>query len=301
MIPAIGGRQGVLTDCDSEDEWRKRILAVLLSAPEGVLLDNVVKITSHHLAALFTTGHFKDRILGVSRIVDLPVDMPWVATGNNPELGYDLIRRICAIRLDAKMPDPTKRTGFRHTLPEWAIENRSSLVWAALTLIQHWVAQGKPAWTGQPVASFERWSRVMGGILQASGIEGFGTNEATFRRERNVRGNAWLGLAREWWTRHEDERVSSKDVWALVEELGIDADLGLYESRVRDPHIAFGLSLRAQRGRQFRWVTEGGSVEVRIETPEGPPVKKPYRLRLIDLVTVDEEERGPDGRPSWPR
>ena len=108
MIPAIGGRQGVLTDCDSEDEWRKRILAVLLAAPESILLDNVVKITSHHLAALFTSGHFKDRVLGISRIVDLPADMPWVATGVNPELGYDLVRRICAIRLDAKMPDPTK-------------------------------------------------------------------------------------------------------------------------------------------------------------------------------------------------
>jgi len=300
MIPAIGGRQGVLTDCDSEDEWRKRILAILLSAPEGVLLDNVVKITSHHLAALFTTGHFKDRVLGVSRMVDLPVDMPWVATGNNPELGYDLVRRICAIRLDAKMPDPTKRTGFRHTLPEWAIENRSSLVWAALTLIQHWVAQGQPAWTGRPVASFERWSRVMGGILEAAGIQGFGTNEATFRRERNVRGNAWHALVREWWARFKDEHVSSADIFALAVELGVDGDLGLHDSRVREPRIAFGLTLRAQRGRQFRWVEGKRDVEVRIEAPEGASVKKPHCLQvvtggLLPLSTGDQSV-GPSGR-----
>src|SRR5262249_40594920 len=147
--PALGGRQGVMTDCDDEDEWRKRIFATLLAAPEAVLLDNVVKITSHHLAALFTSGHFKDRMLGMSRMVDLPVDMPWVATGVSPEIGYDTVRRICAIRLDARMPDPTTRT-FKHELPAWAIENRRSLVWAALTLIQHWVSTGQPMWKSKP-------------------------------------------------------------------------------------------------------------------------------------------------------
>ena len=55
MIPALGGRQAVITDCNDEDEWRKRIFATLLAAPEAVLLDNVVKITSHQLAALFTS------------------------------------------------------------------------------------------------------------------------------------------------------------------------------------------------------------------------------------------------------
>jgi hypothetical protein len=290
MIPALGGRQAVITDCNDEDEWRKRIFATLLAAPEAVLLDNVVKITSHHLAALFTTKRFKDRMLGISRMVDLPVDMPWVATGNNPEIGYDIVRRICAIRLDAKMPDPTKRTGFRHRLPEWAIENRASLVWAALTLIQHWVAQGRPAWNGRPVASFERWSRVMGGILQAAEIPGFGTNEATFRRERNVRGNAWQAVVREWWDRFKQQQVSSADVWGLVVGLGVDGDLGLHDSRVRDPRVAFGLALRAQRGRQFRWAPSEltPEVEVRIEAPEDAPAKKPYCLYPITSTSTDD-------------
>lgn len=283
LIPALGGRQAVLTDCNDEDEWRKRICAILLSAPEAVLLDNVVKIASHQLAALFTTGTFKDRLLGSTRMLTLPADMPWVATGNNPEIGYDLVRRICAIRLDAKMPDPTTRTGFKHALPEWAIENRSTLVWAALTLIQHWVAQGRPTWTGQPIASFEQWSRVMGGILEAAGIEGFGTNTATFRRERNVRGNAWHSVVREWWATFADHDVSGGDIWGLVGALGVDGDLGLHDGRIRDARVAFGLALRAQRGRQFRWTDgpERKDVEVRIETPEGATTRRPYRLELV--------------------
>ena len=291
MIPALGGRQAVITDCNDEDEWRKRIFAMLLAAPEAVLLDNVVKINSHHLAALFTTKRFKDRMLGMSRMVDLPVDMPWVATGNNPEIGHDLIRRICAIRLDARMPDPTKRTGFKHPLPEWAIENRSSLVWAALTLIQHWVAQGRPEWKGQPVASFERWSRVMGGILDSAGVAGFGTNEATFRRERNVRGNAWQAVVREWWAVHKKDCVGSGDIWLLVQRLEVDGDLGLHDGRIRDLRVAFGLALRAQRGRQFRWIEASGEeVEVRIEAPEGAPAKKPFQLADIGEQARKGEE-----------
>ncbi len=301
MIPALGGRQSVITDCNDEDEWRKRIFATLLSAPEAVLLDNVVKITSHHLAALFTTKRFKDRMLGISRMVDLPVDMPWVATGNNPEIGYDIVRRICAIRLDAKMPDPTKRTGFRHQLPEWAIENRASLVWAALTLIQHWVAQGRPAWKGQPVASFERWSRVMGGILQAAGIPGFGTNESTFRRERNVRGNAWQLVVCEWWERFKDNHVSGGQVWGLTLDLGVDGDLGLHDGRIRDPRVAFGLALRAQRGRQFRWMDGGYPVEVRIEAPEDAPARKPYCLYPVTVETVQEIPRPGSGLWDGPK
>jgi hypothetical protein len=161
-------------------------------------------------------------MLGSSRMVDLPVEMPWVATGNNPQIGCDLVRRICAIRLDAQMPDPTNRTGFRHALPQWAIEERSSLVWAALTLIQHWVAQGQPTWKGPAVASFEQWSRVMGGILEAAEIDGFGSNAATFRRERNVRGNAWQALVREWWERFGAKNVSSHEIWALAFDLAIE-------------------------------------------------------------------------------
>ena len=132
----------------------------------------------------------------------------------------------------------------------------------------------------------------MGGILQAAGIEGFGTNEATFRRERNVRGNAWLALVQEWWTRFKADQVGSADIWALTMELGVDGDLGLHDSRVKDARVAFGLTLRAQRGRQFRWIEGRKELEVRIEMPEGAPVRKPYQLCVVDLVTTTEQGDG---------
>jgi hypothetical protein len=287
MIPALGGRQGVITDCDDEDEWRKRITAVLLEAPEAVLLDNITKINSHQLAALFTSKTWIDRILGMTRMVTLPADMPWVATGNNPEIGYDLVRRIVSIQLDAKLADPTTRSGFKHELPKWVIEQRADVVWAALTLIQHWIANGRKPFTGKIVASFEQWSAVMGGILEAAGIKGFGTNAATFRQARNIRGNAWNAVVEGWWVQHKSDHVGSNDIWSIVQDEGVEGDLGLHSGKIRDVRVAFGLQLRNQRGRQF---VLKDKTQVRIEAPEDATTRKPFCLYQIglsgELVTV---------------
>lgn len=142
----------------------------------------------------------------------------------------------------------------------------------------------------------------MGGILQAAGIDGFGTNESTFRRERNVRGNAWHALVREWWERFQYNLVNSAEVWGLALELGVDGDLGLHDSRIREPRVAFGLTLRAQRGRQFRL---DAKTEIRIETPEGAPTRRPYCLRKIgengEMVGASKDPQpslpGTEGEP----
>jgi hypothetical protein len=47
------------------------------------------------------------------------------------------------------------------------------LVAACLTLIRHWINEGCPEWRGKPLPSFEEWSRVMGGLLQTIGVDGF--------------------------------------------------------------------------------------------------------------------------------
>ncbi|WP_457797230.1 hypothetical protein [Methylocystis sp. S23] len=47
------------------------------------------------------------------------------------------------------------------------------MVAACLTLIRHWINEGCPEWRGKPLPSFEEWSRVMGGLLQTIGVDGF--------------------------------------------------------------------------------------------------------------------------------
>jgi hypothetical protein len=57
-----------------------------------------------------------------------------------------LARRSVLIRLDANVERPAERKGFRHpNLLAYARGNRGQLVWACLTLIQAWVAAGRPS------------------------------------------------------------------------------------------------------------------------------------------------------------
>jgi putative DNA primase/helicase len=62
-----------IPDAGNEEEWRKRITAILLDAPTFILLDNLNRTPdSSALAAALTTRSWKDRLLGYSKTVNLP-------------------------------------------------------------------------------------------------------------------------------------------------------------------------------------------------------------------------------------
>jgi hypothetical protein len=110
-------------------------------------------------------------------MVETEVRCVWVLTGNNVQLSKELVRRLIMIDLDARVSKPAEREGFLHDdLMGWVLENRGRLVWACLTIIQNWIALGRPAGDGMILNSYENWSRAMGGILKAAGIKGFMEN-----------------------------------------------------------------------------------------------------------------------------
>jgi putative DNA primase/helicase len=90
-----------------DEEWRKRITAILIRAPGFILVDNVRRrVDSSALAAVLTAGHWTDRLLGQSKTVTLPVRAVWLATGNNVGLSNEMARRSVWIRLDARRDTP---------------------------------------------------------------------------------------------------------------------------------------------------------------------------------------------------
>lgn len=185
-----------------DEEWRKRLTASLLRGERAVIFDNLNhKLESGALAAALTTGSWRDRILGESREVVLPVRNAWVATGNNMQLSEEQVRRSIPIFLDPGDLRPSDRpaSSFRHQdLIGWATQYRTTLVQAALTLIGHWVrgqaitraetghnefmrmqeVHGEATdWTPErTLGSYTRWSQVIGGILKAADVQGFLSN-----------------------------------------------------------------------------------------------------------------------------
>lgn len=174
----VAGREAALMTCpSSEDEWRKRLTSVLLEGATVVTLDNVKEpLQSASLAAAITATTWKDRVLGESRTVELPVRCTWTATGNNMAVRGDLPRRCYWIRLNAQQPRPWQRAvdSFRRRLPACAHHARGRLLAALLTLCRAWIVGGRP----DPVpyvtmGSFESWQETVGGILANAEVGGF--------------------------------------------------------------------------------------------------------------------------------
>jgi hypothetical protein len=84
-------------------------------------------------------------------------------------------RRSYWIRLDAQSATPWLGREFKHQdLKGWVGENRAEIIGALLTLARAWFVAGQPAPKNSPkLGSYEKWSTVIGGILETAGVSGF--------------------------------------------------------------------------------------------------------------------------------
>ncbi len=270
-------------NASSDDEWRKRITAMLLAGRPAILLDNLSGVLdTGAFAAALTSGTWTDRVLGKSREVHLPIRSIWVATGNNLGLSPELTRRTVASFLDpgATRPADRDRGAFKHpNLLQWAEENRRELVEAALTLIEHWRlgaveeveggyvfvrGEGGPQTSQKTKGSYERWAGVVGGILEAARVDGFLGNEQRLVAEADDETHdAMIFLAALY--AHDAASFTAAE---LVELSTLGGDLqdelptdlaGLGRERLSK---ALPLWLREYKGREvggYRLVNDGGS------------------------------------------
>ncbi|MGD0248943.1 MAG: bifunctional DNA primase/polymerase, partial [Candidatus Limnocylindrales bacterium] len=219
-IIVSGATPAIMTEARSEEELRKRITALLCTGRSIVLFDNIRHpLESGTLSALLTAPTWSDRLLGKTQTVELPNRTVWLATGNNLQLNNEIARRTAWIRLDAKVDRPWERTNFRHgNLIGWLQRHRHELVWALLVLVQHWMAQGRPPWEGKPLGSYEAWSSVIGGILQAAGIEGFLANRDELYRRADAETEEWRAFVAAWWETHSDAPLKASDLFQLARQ-----------------------------------------------------------------------------------
>jgi hypothetical protein len=138
-------------------------------------------------------------------------------------------------------------------------------------LIRAWLAAGRPEPSTPRLGSYEAWSVVMGGVLEAAGIEGFLSNLAEAYEQSDMEDSGWLGLAEEWWATYGDRAVAVREVLRLIERGDIEIDLG--EGGAQSRKTRLGIRLAAMRDRRLgtyvirhggrrhganRWRLEGG-------------------------------------------
>jgi hypothetical protein len=255
-----------LAQATDEEEWRRRITGCLRQPSGAVLIGNVTKpLDSGVLAAVLTARFWSDRILGKNEMTNLPVRHVWTTTANNLMVSQEIARRSIRVRLDAGVERPWLGRDFKHpNLRRWVEENRAELIWAALTLIQAWVANSKPPWNSQPLGSYEGWSAVVGGILEVNGIEGFLGNLDEFYETADAEGAQWGGFVEAWWETFSDKTVGVRDLVPLALASGIDLkgkddqarriSLGMQMNRRRDQVIGgYRIVMAGKVKRAIQW------------------------------------------------
>lgn len=229
-----------------EDEIEKQIVSLLSMGSPVFIWDNVTgNIDRDSLNSLLTSTRYQGRILGKSKMTALPNKALWVMTGNNVDMNGDIYRRVAWIRLQ-----PQIDRNFQHSdLMGWTEEHRSELIHAILTLIQNWIAKGKPK--GREIlASFEGWSRVMGGLLEAAGVPGFLENFQELEEQADQEGLMWEQFCSAWWERYKDKEVLAKELWGLAKNKDLLLEV-LGDGNDRSQKIRIGKGLQKQKDRSY--------------------------------------------------
>ena len=248
LTPAHGSNKGVVTAANDDNEWRKRLSAQFREGRPVINIDNIKHpLDSGTLAAALTANTWEDRLLGSTEMIHVPVRCAWVATGNNVMLSSELARRTVLIRLDPKVETPEDREGFLiPNLPEWVRNHRGDLVWAALTLVNAWLQEGKPKPEVSPLGSFEEWSHTIGGILEIAGIDGFLKNRRELYAEADFEGQAWKAFVGAWWDQYSARTVKVSDLFEIANSIeGLPLGNGNEQAR----KTALGKRLASQRNR----------------------------------------------------
>jgi hypothetical protein len=238
------------------DELRKKLLPVIFEDLSIFLFDNVTtELKGGVLASILTARNWADRFLGRSQLFRGRVSTAFVFTANGPRCSTEIRRRTNWIRLNARDPEPWRRTGFSHVLPGWAFEHRAELIIACITLVRHWQALGCAAPASPAnLGSFERWAAIIGGILEAADIASFLSNiDDESVREADETGSRWRGFVEEWWREHGEHAVTPGALidLALGHSIIRENKDGEPEAKARSAATRLGLTLNRRVGEAF--------------------------------------------------
>jgi putative DNA primase/helicase len=142
-----------------DGELGKTLFAALLDGQPALLLDNVVgRFGAKDLCTVSTSTTMRQRVLGLSRTIEVSTAAVVAINGNNAEATKDVAERALPCRLDAGVEHPENRT-FRRDLLAWVEQSRPRLLSDLLTFLNAYhTAQDKPKikpWR------FAEWSRAV--------------------------------------------------------------------------------------------------------------------------------------------
>ncbi|CCB65481.1 hypothetical protein [Hyphomicrobium sp. MC1] len=197
LFHVIEGRRASVFALGLDEAERGKQITTKLAAGKAIIAaDNI----NHHvddaaLAAAISGGYWEGRKLGKSEDVEVPINATYVFACNTGSLSQELMERVLPIRMDAALDNPANErpaTYYKlHALGklygEWLEANKLELVWALHILIAAWLQEKAKGYVydGRVQPRFPDYSRVIGGILEVAGVEGFALNREAYLASRN--------------------------------------------------------------------------------------------------------------------
>jgi putative DNA primase/helicase len=146
----------------SNEEFEKRLSALMIEGRPLVFLDNHNGVLSHDLLCQATTG---DKVLirrfGKLENIEVGTRAVIAATGNGISIEEDLNRRTLLIEIDTKLAQPQFKIYRKPSPLDMILANRAKYIEAALTIPLAYMAAGCPVVTNKEVLDFEDWSRIV--------------------------------------------------------------------------------------------------------------------------------------------
>lgn len=163
---ATGRAAASISQGQTREELNKRLFSVLLQGDPVVVIDNIdQEVSSDEFCTILTAPEWQNRVLGESETRKVPTNALFLPNGNNIRFKGDMITRVIACRMDARVENPGARR-FDRDLRVYVPENRPQLVVAALTVLRAFIVAGRPGATElEPFARFEDWSNLVRGAL----------------------------------------------------------------------------------------------------------------------------------------
>lgn len=171
-----------------DTELKKYITSDLLERRPLIFFDEVTGLGSGAIKAYATAAGWSDRILGQSKSVSLPSTAVMVLAGHSMRIDSDdLRRRILPVRIGV----PTGRP-YRHPdVLEWVEANRPRLLAAILTIARGYLQAGRPdpPLPLAPWGTYERWGRLIRGMLVWAGLDDPCESRADLERDKREAGD----------------------------------------------------------------------------------------------------------------
>lgn len=166
----------------NDEELRKLITSELLSGERsGSVFDNLTSrsdISSGLLASLLTSLTWGDRMLQKNLKLNFHSVRHWVFNGNGIELNGDMRSRIVPVEFQFSGTSVSRDIEeFRWGNITERVNDRAEMrkLWLALaTLVRGWAVAGAVLGSETEIRSnFRQWSRMVGGVLEFCGVQGF--------------------------------------------------------------------------------------------------------------------------------